>query len=65
MGRLGVTVNIKLVDKVTWMNTVLKDGPWDMEIEDLLSLLTLDSNAYLSAVGSTWNQSTPYRHEDQ
>lgn len=57
MGRLGVNVNIKLVDKVTWMNTALKDGPWDMEVEDLLSLLTLDSNAYLSAVGSTWNQS--------
>jgi peptide/nickel transport system substrate-binding protein len=61
MARIGVTVNIKLVDKVTWMNTVLKDGPWDMEVEDLLSLLTLDSNAYLSAVGSTWNQS---RHTD-
>lgn len=61
MGRLGVTVNIKLVDKVTWMNTALKDGPWDMEIEDLLSLLTLDSNAYLSTVGSSWNQS---RHTD-
>jgi peptide/nickel transport system substrate-binding protein len=61
MSRIGVTANIKLVDKVTWMNTVLKDGPWDMEIEDLLSLLTLDSNAYLSTVGSTWNQS---RHTD-
>ncbi len=62
MSRLGAQVNIKLVDKVTWMNTVLKDGAWDMQIEDLLSLLTLDSNAYLSAVGSTWNQS---RHTDQ
>jgi peptide/nickel transport system substrate-binding protein len=61
MARIGVTANIKLVDKVTWMNTVLKDGKWDMEIEDLLSLLTPDSNAYLSAVGSTWNQS---RHTD-
>lgn len=61
MARLGVTANIKLVDKVTWMNTVLRDGPWDLEVEDLLSLLTLDSNAYLSAVGSSWNQS---RHTD-
>ena len=61
MTRLGVTANIKLVDKVTWMNTSLKDGPWDMQVEDLLSLLTLDSNAYLSAVGSSWNQS---RHTD-
>lgn len=61
MTRLGVTANIKLVDKVTWMNTALQDGPWDMEIEDLLSLLTLDSNGYLSAVGSTWNQA---RHTD-
>jgi ABC-type transport system substrate-binding protein len=61
MARLGVTANIKLVDKVTWMNTVLNDGPWDLEVEDLLSLLTLDSNAYLSVVGSSWNQS---RHTD-
>jgi ABC-type transport system substrate-binding protein len=61
MARIGVTANIKLVDKVTWMNTVLKDGPWDLEVEDLLSLLTLDSNDYLSTVGSSWNQS---RHTD-
>jgi peptide/nickel transport system substrate-binding protein len=61
MGRIGVNVNIKLVDKVTWMNTALKDGPWDVQIEDLLSLLTPDSNAYLSTVGSSWNQS---RHTD-
>ena len=61
MVRLGVTANIKLVDKVTWMNTALQDGPWDMEIEDLLSLLTLDSNAYLSVTDSAWNQS---RHTD-
>ncbi len=54
MTRIGVTVNIKLVDKVTWMNTVLKDGPWDMTIEDLLALLTLDSNAYLSIAGAAW-----------
>jgi ABC-type transport system substrate-binding protein len=43
------------------MNQVLKDGPWDMEVEDLLSLLTLDSNAYLSVTDSSWNQS---RHTD-
>ncbi len=61
MARLGVTANIKLVDKVTWMNTALRDGPWDMYIEDLLSLLTLDSNAYLSVTTSAWNGS---RHTD-
>ena len=61
MARIGVTGNIKLVDKVTWMNTALKDGPWDMYVEDLLSLLTLDSNAYLSVTNSSWN--TP-RHTD-
>ena len=48
MARIGVTANIRLVDKVSWMNTSLQDGPWDMYVEDLLSLLTLDSNAYLS-----------------
>ena len=61
MARIGVNVNIKLVDKVTWMNTALKDGPWDMYVEDLLSLLTLDSNAYLSVTTSSWNGS---RHTD-
>src|SRR5262245_59912470 len=47
--RIGVTANIKLVDKVSWMNTTLQDGPWDMYVEDLLSLLTIDSNGYLSS----------------
>src|SRR5713101_2030616 len=61
MARIGVTVNIRLVDKVTWMNTVLQDAPWDMHVEDLLSLLTLDSNAFLSTTGSAWNQA---RHTD-
>lgn len=61
MARIGAEVNIKLVDKVTWMNTALKDGQWDMYIEDLLSLLTLDSNAYLSVTTSSWNGS---RHTD-
>jgi len=61
LARIGVTTNIKVVDKVTWMNTALEDGPWDAEVEDLLSLLTLDSNAFLSAVGARWNQS---RHTD-
>jgi peptide/nickel transport system substrate-binding protein len=61
MARLGVTANIKLVDKVTWMNQILQDAPWDMYVEDLLSLLTLDSNAFLSVTTSTWNGS---RHTD-
>jgi len=61
MSRIGAQVNIKLVDKVTWMNTMLKDGEWDMYVEDLLSLLTLDSNAYLSVTTSSWNGA---RHTD-
>src|SRR5499426_1019043 len=43
MGRIGVTANLKLVDKITWMNTATQDGQFDMYIEDLLSQLTLDS----------------------
>lgn len=61
MARLGVTANIKLVDKITWMSAANQDGPWDMEVEDLLSLLTLDSNDYLSVTGASWNHS---RHTD-
>src|SRR6266498_3001850 len=61
VARLGVTANIKLVDKVTWMNQVTKDGPFDMFVEDLLSLLTLDSNAFISTTPGSWNTS---RHTD-
>jgi peptide/nickel transport system substrate-binding protein len=61
LARIGVTANIRLVDKVTWMNTVLQDAPWDMFVEDLLSLITLDSNAFLSTTPSSWNQA---RHTD-
>src|SRR5204862_2563452 len=61
MTRIGVTANIRLVDKVTWMNTTLQDGPWDMYVEDLLSLITLDSNAYLSNSTSSWSHP---RHND-
>jgi ABC-type transport system substrate-binding protein len=66
MARIGVTANIRLVDKVSWMNTTLQDGPWDMYVEDLLSLLTIDSNAYLSTAytstkSSVWSHP---RHTD-
>ena len=61
LARIGVTANIRLVDKVSWMNTALEDGPFDAHVEDLLSLLSVDSNAYLSATGARWNQS---RHLD-
>jgi len=62
MARIGVTANIRLVDKVSWMNTTLQDGPWDMYVEDLLSLLTIDSNGYLSNTTSTWSHP---RHTDK
>src|SRR5215813_12592343 len=66
MGRIGVTANIRLVDKITWMNSTLQDGPWDMYVEDLLSLITPDSNAYLSTAyvstkSSAWSHP---RHTD-
>jgi peptide/nickel transport system substrate-binding protein len=61
VARIGVIANIRLVDKVSWMNTTLQDGPWDMYVEDLLSLLTLDSNGYLSNTTSTWSHP---RHTD-
>ncbi len=61
MSRIGVTANIRLVDKVTWMTAANQDGPWDMYVEDLLSLLTLDSNAFLSTTPASWNHT---RHTD-
>jgi peptide/nickel transport system substrate-binding protein len=61
VSRLGVTADIKLVDKGTWANTLTKDGPWDMYVEDLLAQLTPDSNAYLSVTTSSWNAP---RHTD-
>jgi peptide/nickel transport system substrate-binding protein len=66
MARIGVTANIKLVDKVSWMNSTLQDGPWDMYVEDLLSLLTIDSNGYLSTafVSKTSSAWSHPRHTD-
>jgi len=61
MARIGVTANVRVLDKVSWMNTTLNDGPWDMYVEDLLSLLTIDSNGYLSNTTSTWSHP---RHTD-
>ena len=61
MARIGVTANIRLVDKVSWMVTATQDGPFDMYIEDLASLLTVDQNSYLSASTASWNSA---RHTD-
>src|SRR5204862_3399202 len=61
MARLGVTANIRLVDKVSWMNTATQDGPFDMYVEDLASLLTIDQNTFLSSSTAAWNST---RHID-
>src|SRR6059036_1798559 len=61
VARLGVTANIKLVDKVTWMNVATQDGPFDMYVEDLASLFTLDQNTLLSHSTAAWNTT---RHTD-
>jgi peptide/nickel transport system substrate-binding protein len=61
LARIGVTANIRITDKVTWMNAILQDGPWDMFAEDLLSLLTLDSNGFINTTSAAWNQT---RHVD-
>ncbi|PWU19585.1 MAG: hypothetical protein C5B48_13365 [Candidatus Rokuibacteriota bacterium] len=61
MARLGVTANIRIVDKVSWMTTATQDGPFDMYVEDLASLLTVDQNSYLSASTASWNST---RHTD-
>jgi ABC-type transport system substrate-binding protein len=61
VARLGVAVNIRLVDKVTWMNVATQDGPFDMYVEDLASLFTLDQNTLLSHSTAAWNTT---RHID-
>jgi peptide/nickel transport system substrate-binding protein len=61
MARIGVTANIRLVDKPSWMVTATQDGQFDMYVEDLASLLTVDQNTYLSASTAAWNST---RHVD-
>jgi len=61
MSRLGVTANIRITDKVSWMNVATQDGPFDMYIEDLASLMTVDQNSFLSASTAAWNSA---RHVD-
>lgn len=58
---VGVTANLRVVDKVSWMNTATQDGPFDMYVEDLASLMTLDQNTFLSASTASWNST---RHTD-
>src|SRR5207244_1069052 len=55
MARIGVTANIRLTDKVSWMNTATQDGPFDMYVEDLASLMVIDQNTFLSASTAGWN----------
>jgi peptide/nickel transport system substrate-binding protein len=61
LARIGVTANIRLVDKVSWLNTTTQDGPFDLYVEDLASLLVVDQNLYLSGSTAAWNHS---RHTD-
>ena len=61
MARIGVTANIRLVDKPSWLTTATQDGGFDMYIEDLASLLNADQNSYLSASVAAWNSA---RHTD-
>jgi peptide/nickel transport system substrate-binding protein len=61
MARIGVTANIRLTDKVSWMNVATQDGPFDMYVEDLASLMTIDQNSFLSASTAAWNSA---RHTD-
>jgi len=62
LARIGVTANIRIVDKVTWLNGVVaKDGPFDMYIEDLAALLVVDQNLYLAGSTAAWNSA---RHTD-
>src|SRR5215510_8958119 len=61
MARIGVTANIKLVDKTSWLVTSTQDGPFDMYVEDLASLMTIDQNTFLSASTAAWNST---RHTD-
>src|SRR3989442_986752 len=55
VARIGVTANIRLVDKGSWMNTATQDGPFDMYDKDLASLVTLDQNTLLSSSTAAWN----------
>src|SRR5215467_9818264 len=61
VARIGVTANIRLVDKVSWLNTATQDGPFDMYVEDLASLLVVDQNTFLSMSTASWNST---RHTD-
>jgi len=52
----------RLVDKVSWMNVATQDGPFDMYVEDLASLMTVDQNAFLSLARRP-EQHAPHRSQ--
>src|SRR3989442_4222119 len=59
--RIRVTAHTRLVDKPSWLITATQDGPFDMYVEDLASLMVLDQNTFLSASTASWNSA---RHTD-
>ncbi len=65
MARIGVTANIRLVDKPSWLTTATQDGVFDMYVEDLASLLTVDQNSYLVGQLGGLEQCAPHRYQDR
>src|SRR4029450_10735506 len=61
VARIGGTANMRPADKGSWMNTATQDGPFDMYVEDLASLMVIDQNTFLSASTAGWNS---VRHTD-
>src|SRR5207247_7207798 len=61
MARIGVTANLRLVDKPRWMITATQDGPIDLYDKTLASLLVGHQSTDLSASTAAWNHS---RHTD-
>src|SRR5207253_10603279 len=49
MARIGVTANIRLVDKVSWMDTATQDGPFDMYVDVLAYQIVIDMDRLLTA----------------
>ncbi len=55
--KLGADVKVDVKDKVTWMAEMVGKlrCTWDQTVEDLLALITVHNNNFITETTSTWN----------
>jgi peptide/nickel transport system substrate-binding protein len=59
--KIGVDLRIELVDKLTWLDRVLRTGEFEQALIDSVAVVRTDAFSYLAEAGAPWNLS---KHAD-